>query len=112
VKSYEENIMREYLTGGTCLLYTNNNDNTPQLNDHFAVVEDFTKRNPFWLLYDLIKNEERDGRAFMELLYSIEYYGDKAKDYHEKIESNVKEIGDAASGKKNIKSLIMKGTNE
>lgn len=73
--------MCEYLKEGDNLLYTNNNDLTPQLNDHLAVIEDLTKRNPYWLLYDLIKNEERDGRAFVELLYSIEYYGDKARDY-------------------------------
>ncbi len=48
----------------------------------------------------------------MELLKSIEYYGDKTREYQDKIESNVRGIGDAASGKKNIKSMIKTGTNE
>ena len=72
--------MPEYLGQNASLLYSNN-ENTPQLKDHVNYIEDFTRRNPFWMLYDLIKNEERDGRAFMELLFSIEYYGDKARDY-------------------------------
>ena len=70
--------MPEYLGQNSSLLYSNNQF-TPQLKDHISVIEDSTRRNPFWMLYDLIKNEERDGRAFMELLYSIEYYGDKAR---------------------------------
>lgn len=77
--------MPEYLSPGACLLYSQNNEHTPQLSDHIAVAEDITQRNPYWILYDLIKNEERDGRAFVELLYSIEYYGDKARDYQERI---------------------------
>jgi len=34
-------------------------------------MQKITSTNPYWLLYDLIKNEERDGRAFEELLKSI-----------------------------------------
>jgi hypothetical protein len=56
VKAYEENIMPEYLAPNASLVYTSN-EYTPQLKEHFTVIEDFTKRNPFWMLYDLIKNE-------------------------------------------------------
>ncbi len=75
--------MPEYLSlsNSISLLYTNNQD-YPQLKQHFNVIQDLTKNNPFWLLYDLIKNEERDGRAFVELLQSIEFYGDKARACH------------------------------
>jgi len=30
--------------------------------------------NPYWLLYDLIKHEERDGKAFLESVKAIEDY--------------------------------------
>lgn len=82
------------------------------LASHLATVEAAVTRNPYWLLYDLIKNEERDGRAFMELLYSIEHYGDKARDIQGKIESNIKGISEASAGKKNLKTLTMKGTTD
>jgi hypothetical protein len=36
-------------------------------------------RNPYWLLYDQLKNEERDDRTFIELLRSIECYGDQTR---------------------------------
>jgi hypothetical protein len=29
-------------------------------------------QNPFWLLYDLTKHEERDGKAFLEGIKAIE----------------------------------------
>ena len=77
---------------------------------HQKKIEKVTTINPFWLLYDLIKNQERDGRAFQQLLRSIEQYSTTAKDIQGKIESNLKGISEASAGKKNIKTMGMKGT--
>jgi hypothetical protein len=35
---------------------------------------DSLRRNPYWLLYDLVKREERDGCAFLECRQAIEFY--------------------------------------
>jgi hypothetical protein len=66
--------------------------------------------NPYWLLYDLIKNEERDGRAFAELIKSIEQYAEKTREVEGKIETNVKGISGTTAGKVTIKTIGMKGT--
>jgi hypothetical protein len=69
-------MLAEYGTADR-MLY--GNIQLPKLEKHEADAGALVARNPYWLLYDLIKNEERDGRAFIELLRSIEYYGDQAR---------------------------------
>ena len=66
--------------------------------------------NPYWLIYDLIKNEERDGRAFVEVIDAVEHYASKGKNVQGKIDSNVKGIGESSAGKKGIKNIAKKGT--
>jgi len=56
-----------------------------KLEKHEGDAKALVARNPYWLLYDLIKNEERDGKAFIDLLRTIEYYGDRAREYQSKI---------------------------
>jgi len=70
------------------------------------------EKNPYWLLYDLIKNEERDGRAFVELIQAIKYYLDNEKDVQSKIDSNVKGISASSTGKSSIKTVGKKGSPE
>ena len=36
-----------------------------EVNENIYKVDGYTKANPYWMLYDLIKNEERDARAFI-----------------------------------------------
>ena len=43
---------------------------------------------------------------------SLDYYSEKGKDVQSKIDSNVKGISEAGSGKINIKNLTKKGTPE
>jgi len=71
-----------------------------------------TKTNPYWGIYDLLKNEERDAKAFVELIQSIQFYANKENFIQGKIETNIKGINDAAQGKRNIKTLTMKGTHD
>ena len=109
MKQYESILLSEYASEPQ-LLYLN--PEFEKLQTHQESVADLTRRNPFWWLYDLIKNEERDVRAFGELIKSIEHYGIKGKELQNKIESNIKGIGDAAGGKKNMRTLVMKGTHD
>ena len=83
-----------------------------EVNENIYKVDGYTKANPYWMLYDLIKNEERDARAFIQLLYSIEYYGSMAKDYESKIINNIKGISDTSQDKLSLKTLTMEGTPE
>jgi hypothetical protein len=34
-----------------------------KLAEHAQIIKSSTSANPYWQLYDLIKNEERDGRV-------------------------------------------------
>jgi len=92
------------------LIYGNASNQT--CAHHELEITKVLDKNPYWMLYDLIKNEERDGRAFIEILNAIDFYADRAKDVQNKIDSNVKGIGDASSGKPNIKHIGKKGTPE
>jgi hypothetical protein len=53
INSYEENVASEYIATDQ-LLYQN--EQFQKLKEHAAIIEDLTKRNPFWFIYDLIKN--------------------------------------------------------
>jgi hypothetical protein len=78
--------------------------------EHEVEISKVLNKNPYWLLYDLIKNEERDGRAFAELIDTIDHYAERAKDVQGKIDTNVKGISEAGTKKPNMKILTMKGT--
>ena len=58
---YEEVILTGFIEPNR-LLYADKEQN--QLLKHEKIMQKITSTNPYWLLYDLIKNEERDGRAF------------------------------------------------
>lgn len=106
-KLYEEAIMTTYSEPDK-LIYINPKFNVCQQHEDLAIKT--AETNPYWILYDLIKNEERDGRAFVELIKSIELYTDRAKEVQGRIETNVKGISETTAGKKTIKTIGMKGT--
>lgn len=62
--NYELNCLLEYVDKQESLtLYAN-----PSANDFYSHGEQAIasmSRNPFWLLYDLIKQEEKDGKAIV-----------------------------------------------
>lgn len=57
-------------------------------------------QNPYWLLYDLTKHEERDGKAFLESIRAIEQYENKKYELEVKISENNKAINELIQGKK------------
>lgn len=46
------------------------NPNNAKMQEHANISKVITKKNPYWLIYDLIKLEERDGQAFLEAIQS------------------------------------------
>ena len=64
------------------------------------VVKVSLKQNPYWLLYDLIKHEERDSKAFIEAIQAIEAYENKKYELELKISSNNKTINELVLEKK------------
>lgn len=64
IPSYEKEMLIEYTNGKEeCLVYENSEQ--AKLLEHGTVVAETTSKNPYWALYDMIKHEERDGRAFI-----------------------------------------------
>ena len=45
--------------------------NEAKFQEHGRVAEEALKKNPYWLLYDVIKHEDRDGKAFLECVKAI-----------------------------------------
>ena len=52
--------MFEYVDGKEQLMIYANSSNA-KLQEHGNIAKIITKKNPYWLVYDLIKLEERDG---------------------------------------------------
>ena len=71
-----------------------------KFQEHAHVVEQALKRNPYWLLYDVIKHEDRDGQAFLECVSAIQEYENKKCNFEVKISENAKQHNEYLSGKK------------
>ncbi len=44
------------------------NSTQAKVQEHGKITKIITKKNPYWLVYDLIKLEERDGEVRMGLV--------------------------------------------
>lgn len=52
---YERVLLNEYVDGREDMLVYENSEEA-KLNEHSTIVKETTNLNPFWLLYDMIKN--------------------------------------------------------
>jgi hypothetical protein len=59
---YEKNCLSEYVDGNETLMMYGNSGNA-KMQEHGNIAKVVTKKNPYWLVYDLIKLEERDGQV-------------------------------------------------
>lgn len=64
------------------------NSGNAKLQEHGNIAKIITKKNPYWLIYDLIKLEERDGQAFLESIQSRENLELKKQEIDIKIGEN------------------------
>lgn len=69
-------------------------------------------KNPYWLIYDLVKYEDRDGEAFMAAIESRTKLENKKHDIESKIRDNQREIEDVAMGNTTVKSFFSTGSKE
>ena len=69
--NYEKVFLAEYVNGNEKnMVYMNSEE--VKLAEQAAIAYDVCRKNPFWILYDLLKHEERDGKAFIESFNAIE----------------------------------------
>ena len=80
--------------------------------EHSSIINDICVKNPFWLLYDMLKHEQRDGKAFMEMIKSRENLESKRHSLEVKIRENEKSILELGEGKKNMKTMASKSSND
>jgi len=93
------------------------NSGNAKLQEHGNIAKIVTKKNPYWLIYDLIKLEQRDGQvyplptqAFLESIQSGRSLTVKKEDIDIKINENEREISDITMGKSTFKSVISRGS--
>ena len=84
---YEKTCLFEYVDGKEQLMIYANSSNA-KLQEHGNIAKIITKKNPYWLVYDLIKLEERDGLAFLESIQSRENLELKKQEIDIKIGEN------------------------
>ena len=71
--NYEKTCLQEYCNySQDKLLYLNESE--AKLNEHSVIAEDSLRENKYWLLYDMIRHEERDGLAFLEAILAKNKY--------------------------------------
>ena len=58
--SYEKVLLAEYVNGNEGRMVYMNSDEV-KLAEQAPIAHDVCRKNPFWILYDLLKHEERDG---------------------------------------------------
>lgn len=64
------------------------NSDEVKLAEQPSIVHDVCRKNPYWILYDLLKHEERDGKAFIESFAAIESIENKKSSIESKIKEN------------------------
>lgn len=64
--------MIEYVKDDSDLISINQSE--AKFQEHEAVVRGNLAHNPYWLLYDLMRHEERDGNSFLETIKAVPTY--------------------------------------
>lgn len=96
--SYEQQCLVECIQDESELIAINQAE--AKFLEHELVIKESLKQNPFWLLYDLIKHEERDSKAFLETITAMEAYENKKYEIELKISENNKAINELILEKK------------
>lgn len=69
------------------------------------------KQNPYWLVYDVLKFEEREMEAVQDTFKGLAKINDKIEDATRDINNHLEEIENLDAGKTTLRSLLTKGTN-
>lgn len=62
--TYEKTLLAEYVEGNEDKMVYLNSDEV-KLGEQASMAADVCQKNPYWILYDLLKHEERDGLVSM-----------------------------------------------
>lgn len=98
IPSFEQQCLKEYVWNESELITLNNSE--AKFEEHGAVLRQILKNNPYWLLYDLIRHEERDSKAFLESIAAVELYENKKYELDLKISENNKAINELILSKR------------
>jgi hypothetical protein len=108
--TYERTCIKELIEGSASKLLYEQERNPAKAHGDLAVAA--LKHNPYWLIYDIMKLEERDGEAMIAAIKDKDLLEERAKQIEFKIRENETEIHSVATGGKTLKSMITKGSKE
>lgn len=64
------------------------NPSNSKFQEQAQLITNLCSKNPYWLIYDLVKYEDRDGEAFMAAIESRTKLENKKADIESKIRDN------------------------
>lgn len=108
---YEKNTIAEFADGRQDkLVYLR--ETNEALRGHQELLNSAVRNNPFWLLSDLIKLEQKDCHAFLETMDAIDQINHKRLDCEQQIRAYELEIDELAMGKSTVSSMTTRKSKE